>query len=223
MTLLVYAVGEGKLELVGAHGLGGKPLIGIERDGLTMVVTEHEVPPVAVTEANLRRYEDVVEQLMEHQTVLPARFGTTLAEPDASLTVLRERHEELRTGLAGVRGTVELGVQARWRPSKSGDAAPSTEDQSHPGTAYLKGQLSLQRRIGQLQDELRGLEVLSLRTRTATLARSDLAFATAYLVPRPRAGRFVQLAAELAERLDDVELECTGPWPPYSFVEAAVA
>jgi hypothetical protein len=223
MSLLVYAVGEGGLELVGAHGLDEKPLKGIEHDGLTMFVTEHEAPPVAVTEANLRRYEEVLERLMEHQTVLPARFGTTLDETEASLAVLRERREEFSAGLGGVRGAAELGVQARWVSEDRSRATPSAAGQSHPGTEYLNARLSEQHRISGIDERLRPLRALSRRSRVATLPRPNLAFAAAYLVPHSSVERFVRLAADLDDQLDDVELEVTGPWPPYSFVEGQVA
>ena len=223
MSLLVYAIGEGGLELVGASGLDEKPLKGIEHDGLTMVVTEHEAAPVAVTEANLRRYEEVVERLMEHQTVLPARFGTTLDETEASVGVLRERREELRAGLDGVRNAAELGVQGRWVTEEVSSTAPSAAEESRPGTEYLKARLSAQRRKSQIEQRLHPLRALSRQSRLAALPRPDLAFAGAYLVPRSSVERFMRLAAELDEELDDVELEITGPWPPYSFVEGQVA
>jgi hypothetical protein len=43
----------------------------------------------------------------------------------------------------------------------------------------------------------------------------------AYLVDRGRVREFVAMVEQLDDRLDDVELVCTGPWPPYSFAEGA--
>jgi hypothetical protein len=187
-----------------------------------MVVTEHKVPPVAVTERNLRSYEEVVERLMERQTILPARFGTTLAEPQESLAILDERRDELRAGLDGVRGAVELGVQGRWRSDQPRSSEAPPHGPPLPGTEYLKSRLARQHRISQVQERLRPLRSLSQGSRAPALPRSDLAFAAAYLVPRSNVERFVQLAAQLGEQLDDVELEVTGPWPPYSFVSGEV-
>lgn len=223
MSLLVYAVGEREVELLGAHGLDARPLKAIEHDDLTMIVTEHEVAPVAVTEENLRRYEEVVEFLMEKQTVLPARFGTTFAEPEGSVAVLRERREEFKTGLDGVRDAVELGVQARSHSDEIARSAPLAQEQSRAGTSYLNSRLLLQRTSSQIEARLRPLRDLSWRSRVATLPRSGLAFAGAYLVRRPLVERFVLRAGELAEQLENADLEVTGPWPPYSFVKGEVA
>jgi hypothetical protein len=41
----------------------------------------------------------------------------------------------------------------------------------------------------------------------------------AYLVPAEGAAGFRATVEELAQRHEDVELELTGPWPPYHFVE----
>jgi hypothetical protein len=45
----------------------------------------------------------------------------------------------------------------------------------------------------------------------------------AYLVDQERISEFVALVEQLDARLDDVELVCTGPWPPYSFAEGGPA
>ncbi len=43
----------------------------------------------------------------------------------------------------------------------------------------------------------------------------------AYLVERSRVAEFVALVRQLGDYLDDVDLTCTGPWPPYSFAVGA--
>jgi hypothetical protein len=136
--------------------------------------------------------------------------------------VLRERREKLATGLSGVQGAVELGVQGRWRSGEAGGRAAPTGKRPRPGTAYLQGQLSARRRACQIEEQLRPLGDLAQRSRVAALPRAGLAYAAAYLVMRARVERFVELAAELGEQLDGLELECTGPWPPYSFVDGEI-
>ena len=69
----------------------------------------------------------VVERLMGSQPILPARFGTLLADDDEAVTALRTRHDELRRGLALVRGAVELGVRATWAQPPSQRAGTGTE------------------------------------------------------------------------------------------------
>ena len=61
----------------------------------------------------------------------------------------------------------------------------------------------------------------ALITASPEVVRNDPAVLDAYLVDRARVDEFVALAAQLGDGLDDVELVCTGPWPPYSFAEGA--
>jgi hypothetical protein len=53
------------------------------------------------------------------------------------------------------------------------------------------------------------------------LPSPSIPFAGAYLVDRERTDRFFELARELGGSLEDADLVCTGPWPPYSFAEAS--
>jgi Gas vesicle synthesis protein GvpL/GvpF len=58
-------------------------------------------------------------------------------------------------------------------------------------------------------------------TLTDALSQSMLEHMNA-LLPEPAPfplGEFVALVEQLDDRLEDVELECTGPWPPYSFTQ----
>jgi hypothetical protein len=43
-----------------------------------------------------------------------------------------------------------------------------------------------------------------------------------YLVERPVVGEFRAVAQRLQREYRDTTVLCTGPWPPYSFVEVAV-
>jgi hypothetical protein len=44
--------------------------------------------------------------------------------------------------------------------------------------------------------------------------------AASYLVERSRAEEFSSRVAELDRQREDLELVCSGPWPPYSFVQS---
>jgi hypothetical protein len=44
-----------------------------------------------------------------------------------------------------------------------------------------------------------------------------------YLVPSDGVERFAEQVRVVADRHPELWLSCTGPWPPYSFVELEVA
>jgi hypothetical protein len=149
-------------------------------------------------ERSLWHHEAVVEAAMERGPVLPMRFGSVVEDVTGFLA---SRHEELAAGLERVRGAVEMGV----RVSAGGAGAEPAS-----GTEYLMRRAAVAAAGEQLHAALAELSRASVRLRHAY----------AYLVDRDAVGSFCERAASLSDRAG-AELVCTGPWPPYSFVEPA--
>lgn len=217
MTLLVYAVAEDERVLpAGLTGLAEHPLRALRHRELAALVGECR-GPVAATHAALWRFEQTIERLMDDRTVLPARFGTTLPDAGAVEQWLAGRHDRLADGLRRVSGAVELGVRAGW--AEDGTAAPNPPSGANPGTEYLLGRLDRRRRAGQIADEIdAAVGALARQRSRRILARPEIPVSAAYLVARPRVEEFLARCHSLQERIAQVRLVCTGPWPPYSFV-----
>jgi hypothetical protein len=157
-------------------------------------------------------HERVVETLMRQRAVLPTRFGTTLPDEDALANVLRRRARSFREGLDRVRGCVEIGVRVRWEAA----GEPAAE-----GSDYLAG------RRGELREARRAVAVvhrplarLARASSWSTPAAGGL-LAAAYLVPADDVRRFAAEAQGVQDADPALDVSCTGPWPPYSFVEAS--
>lgn len=219
MSLLVYGIaetGEAGLEV---SGLDDRPLHEVAEDRLAAIVGDHDGDrdPPAATIGTLRAYEDTVEQLMEARVMLPARFGSVMADEGAVRGMLRRRRADLLARLDRVRGAVELGLRAVWR--EPGDAAPG--QRSGSGTEYLRARMDRRRRATDVADHLDRLMDVAHSCRRALLPRPELPVLDAYLVDRARVDEFVALVRDIDRQIEDVELLCTGPWPPYSFAEGA--
>jgi hypothetical protein len=214
MSLLAYAVAEQDAGVIDGVGLDERPLFGIGHQGLALVVSQHEYPLPEPTAQMLWRYEEVVERLMGSQSILPARFGSMLADEAEAVSALRARHDELRRSLARVRGALEMGVRATWTP-------PPTQARAGTGTDYLLGQLDVRRRAKHCAGSMDPLLALARDSSVKILPRPSVPFIAAYLVDRDQIEEFTDLASQLAAEWDDEELIVTGPWPPYSFAQAA--
>jgi hypothetical protein len=152
---------------------------------------------------------------MEDRDLLPVRFGTRLDDDAAAARSLAGRRAEFKRALERVRGAVELSVRAVFL-----DAAGRVEPTAETGADYLR----LKRRITAAQETVASAVHEPLRA----LARAHAlrsprppaeALRAAYLVERDAVGRFTGLVAQLDEQHPELRLLCTGPWPPYSFVE----
>ena len=142
----------------------------------------------------LWRHEELVEALMEERDVLPVRFGTRLADESEAVEELRVRRRELHAALDRVRGAVELAIRAH---GAEDDAAPSRAESLHRSLSDLA-------REAAVRSPAEGPELLR----------------AAYLVDREAVDRFVALVRRLDAGDPELELLCTGPWPPYTFVGA---
>jgi Gas vesicle synthesis protein GvpL/GvpF len=201
--------------VVGA-GLGDQPLRGIADGPLIAIVTDHEDPAAMATDGALDDYERTVRSLIDSRAILPAQFGRVLTDDEAVRAMLRRRRRDLLSKLEGVRGAVEFGLHARWL--EGSDASPDPRSESD--VAYLRDRLETRQSARRLASQLDPLTALARNIRRALRPQPDLPVLDAYLVDRRRVGEFVALVQELGGCLDDVELVCTGPSPPYSFADA---
>ena len=138
--------------------------------------------------------------------LLPSRFGSVHASPEALEKRCAPTRDLLAAALREVAGCVEIGV--RGVPARDdADAAPAT------GREYLE------RRRAEEQLVARVHGPLAERARAARLERDRFRG----LVSRPaRCGR--RLRRRRSRRAQDdpeLGLVCSGPWPPYSFAGAA--
>jgi hypothetical protein len=222
----VYAVTDTVDPGVAVHGLAENPVEVLDVDGLGVAVTRHEsssVPPS--TDAILAHAEvcDVLQQA--GCTVLPVRFGARYADEAALRDAVAERHEAFLAALEHVRGRVEIGVRVADAHGTADDSQPAPAEPASSGAAYLQRRSAEEReRLASkaaaqaVADEIH--EFLRDGAVDATVkvqATPGLVLSAAYLVPADDVGSFTARLAELSTGRSDVQLLCTGPWPPYHF------
>jgi Gas vesicle synthesis protein GvpL/GvpF len=228
-VIWVYAVGERPdVPPPPATGLAGAPLESVREGGLLAVLSHHAARPQVDAVDALWAHEDVVERLMTQRAVLPMRFGSQLPDVAALRRALATHHDELLTALDRVRGRVELAVRAIWA-----DDAGHTDVTTPPvaeapaqhdtGLRYVRAKLGLRNRAdaagAALHVQLAALAVAD--SRRPGLGPRELLRAS-YLVERPVVAEFRAAVQRLQLEHRDAAVLCTGPWPPYSFVDVTV-
>lgn len=220
MPVRLYAICTAEAQPPPSPGAAGEPLRMVREGGLAALVGDTEERRPVPSQAELWQHEEAVEQILGSGPVLPARFGQLLDDEDAVRTLMQERAGELLASLRRLDGAVELSVRAGLLAGPTGPAPATSGHES--GRAYLQA----------VRDRGASLEQLRLRLRHALLPlarehrerRPGLVPAAiigaAYLVDRERVEEFRRRVATLDAELADGSIACTGPWPPYSFVEA---
>jgi hypothetical protein len=191
------------------------------------------------------RHQEVVAGLMRHSPVLPARFGTIFASL-ANLEKMLQRHHDRIDGFLkritdqeewAVKGLLDRkGAQEKLFSLNLAREAASLEALS-PGKRYFEEQRRRAAGKQELQQWLQkvGQEVWAdlrncaaearerrLLSREVTGSDQDMVWNWALLVPEKALPDFQARLRDANARYagHGLALECTGPWPPYSFTPA---
>jgi len=201
----------------------------LEVDDRAAIVSAVEASPIEATRRNLLAHADVVESLHERAVVLPARFGTVLADQSVAVELvslpavglLLERHAD--TSELTVKGSYTEEVVRELAPGVVGyrDAyrlAPTLDNGLALGEAVAEALAARRARdADRILDELRPL---ALEVRVGDADGEYAAVNLALLVERVRlqevSDAIEVLAAELSPPL---RFKVVGPLPPYSFVD----
>lgn len=228
--IYVYAIADRpEAPLPSQLGLRDACLSKIIWRDLVAVVSRFEGAELAKTADALWRHEEVLEALMKDRAVLPVRFGTLLPLRRSVSDMVCRAYRTLVQDLDRVRGHVEIGL--RFLTAEYGDedaraAAAPVQPAMGPGSAYLQARLAKERAIrdrqrAKLKPVREVYEVLAGHAHASRLddARDDRHGASAaFLVPRDHIASFQGVIGDVAHAHPELALLCTGPWPPYSFV-----
>jgi hypothetical protein len=214
LSLLLYGVTGQRPGAEDLRGVAGTPVRPIAAADLVVLASDHdEFPPLS--EETLWDFERVIESAMNWGAILPVRFGTLLPTAQDVERMLEARRDELMAKLEHVRGAVELSVRGVW----PGGAPPIATAPADTGTDYMQARLGPQRRARELADRVHAhLDDFARASHHRILTRATVPVSAAFLIDRGSEEEFVRAVTGLDAGLDDTELVCTGPWPPYSFV-----
>jgi len=191
------------------------------------------------------RQQEVVAGIMAFSPVLPLRFGTIFSSRERLTEVLRRHYDAAAAFLEAMAGREEWAVkgmldQARAQEKlwalKLTQEAPALEALSTGRRYFQEKRLreqsdqelqkwlkhtarELAQSLGDYAVEFRERRLLS---RQATGRDQEMVWNWAFLVPQSAVAAFkAQIQAANAEHgRRGLALECTGPWPPYSFCPA---
>jgi hypothetical protein len=188
------------------------------------------------------RHEEVVEMVMKHSPVLPARFGTIFRSLNSIEESLNTHHDRISDFLDSVSGKNEWAVKGLLDREKAvkkiyaiGLERESAQLSSlSPGMRYLQEkrmragvEKDLKERVKDIGTEIMNEICLhasdfnehKILSRDVTGSDREMIFNCAFLVPGVCTDNFHGRINEANDRYEvlGVILELSGPWPPYSF------
>jgi Gas vesicle synthesis protein GvpL/GvpF len=167
------------------------------------------------------RHQRVVALVAAQSAIVPARFGTIFLTLQNLKKDVAGRVAEAKATLDRIADAEEWGVKVLRR------APPVAMVTANSGAEYLRKKAALQTarqktvsdEVNCFADELSKIAKASAPIGRLSSSQRDLEWQAAFLVAKSRKHDWDAILRRYAsEWAESREIECSGPWPPYSFV-----
>src|SRR5690348_3473615 len=171
------------------------------------------------------RHQQVVSAIAGAADILPARFGIEFLNDESLRSHIEGRQSLLKADLDRIRGREEWGVKVFGLPM-----APAPKKKIRSGKEYLQAKSALTRRVTDRESP----ELLEFAKALQSIADNmaeggkfaatsrELEFHKTILLQRANRKRLESLVRSYSKKWKNRKrIECTGPWPPFSFVSGA--
>jgi hypothetical protein len=226
---------------VSMPGIEGGHIETIDADGIAAVVTRVGHKKIRPQRANLAVHNKLLQELVQHQAVLPCAFGTVATSEEQLLEVLRTNCDELRRELAMLRGKLEMSLSVFWNTSNIFEffVANNQELKAMRDRVFRPGrEPSMEERLelGKLFESLLGqcrerhtqqvIDTLSpccAEIRAVDPGTEQMIMKLVCLVHKDQQQRFEEGVQEAARKFDDhYSFKYSGPWAPFDFVDISL-
>jgi len=170
------------------------------------------------------RHQRAVSAIAEATEILPARFGTVFHDESSLQADLQGRKRTLEADFKRIKGCDEWGIKVFMvRPQIE---RPAIVPKS--GKDYLRSRAALLKRpsvstlapdIALFSEAVQRIAVETAGGGTISSGQRDLQWQTSILLRRSEKKKLDVLLKKFTKDWKKTRrIECTGPWPPYSFV-----
>jgi hypothetical protein len=169
------------------------------------------------------RHQRAVAEIAQQSATLPARFGTVFLSEDSLQQHLKERKVALREAFERVADGDEWGIKLFEiaRPKRAATVKAAS------GSDYLKKKAEMLPRAGKKLDQdgqsfvaaVTKLAVAACPGGKASAGQPGLVWHGSFLIRRRDQKKLEAVLKKYASQWHDTRrIDCSGPWPPYSFV-----
>ena len=196
-------------------------LVSGEEFGASLARNMENLDWLATASVAHQRAIGAIAQLLD---ILPARFGTVFHDEKSLAAHIRGHIREINEDFKRIRGAEEWGVKI-FQTAPAAIAIPRTRS----GKEYLMAKAALlprknipelpQEQLAEFKDALSKVAEESAAPGRISSGQRGLAFQTSLLVKRANRERLQTLLKKFSRKwVETHRIECSGPWPPYSFV-----
>jgi len=234
-ALYLYGINDAaeKVATSGCPGIDGKSQIrAIETDGLACWVSEVDRAEFVT---NLERHMEnlewlatagvnhqrTVERLSAQATIVPARFGAVFLSETSLREDVAQRASQLADTLRRLHHTEELGVKIFYAPELPPPSAPANSGREYLAqkAKAMNATRSKTLPANEFEEFLTHLQKSSVAWTQGKTSQQNQVWSGSFLLKKGTREKFHEVLKSFAKRWQSThQIECTGPWPPYSFV-----
>jgi hypothetical protein len=170
-------------------------------------------------------HQRAISAIAREVEILPARFGTVFRSEESLRKHIHVGKREIMRDLKRIKGADEWGIKVF--AAKPAAAAPMAQVRS--GKDYLKAKAALlptkrsrsdmNGEFTEFENALRRVALESAAVGNVSSGQRGLRFQVSLLVKRKDRKKLQSVLKKFSGRWAEArQIECTGPWPPYSFV-----
>ena len=174
------------------------------------------------------RHQRAVSAISESAEVLPARFATIFLDESSLTADIKSRKSALEADFKRIQGSEEWGIKVFALPPRTIPLPANVRT----GKDYLQAKSAmLRKRPTQEEDEeiksfaeaLKKISVATAEGGSISGGRRDLQYQVSLLLKKTNRQKLEALLGRFSTQWKQTrKLECTGPWPPYSFVSRSI-
>ncbi len=221
-------------------GIAGTDLVALFFDDVAAVVSEIEKANLITDKDNAIAFAGVIENLSQHFTLLPMRFGSMLDSPDAIQKMLESNYPEFLNNLLKVENKSEFGLKILCDTKKLKAELKAKSEamneilQKSVGVnkdSVFKEYINQKLKAHKLEEmllnyvdsiiaELTGFLVsLDAVKKIKKLTTATTIIDAVFLLEKDNIAELIKAIEDMQSKYSGLNFILTGPWPPYSFVD----
>ncbi len=207
------------------HGVSGNQVFVYPASDLAIIVSEHN-PAEVLSQKSGVDHARVIADCFKQSTVLPFRFGTIFNDDESLRKSIRSNQRQFASNIDKLRGKTEMHLKILVDDC-CGHAVEKSLAADSGGRAYLTELRATASRQRERQTRARAVsfhmhrlflplnEEISCRLTESGKMMLDIA----HLIDRKFVDRYLSKFATTSAAMRECQMQLSGPWPPYHFVQ----
>ena len=172
----------------------------------------------------------VVSECFRNTTVLPFRFGTVFESQDALRRAVRSNRKSFTEGVSRLKGKSEMHVKVVVHDLSMRDVLPELALPPSVGSEYLTRLREVAVKDRERQSKARAVSVqvhklfnpLDEDICCKRIDSGGLLIDIVHLIDNKAVEKYQNRYSTVGKHLKDIEVQISGPWPPYHFMPSKV-